>query len=59
MHTLLIEIEAVAKVWLAQTMQVKDMALQARLWEQCYLKSDGYILCPLHFVEKLFLLNYI
>ncbi|WP_299821631.1 tyrosine-type recombinase/integrase [uncultured Pontibacter sp.] len=58
LHTLLTDIEAVAQLWLAQTMQVKDMALQARLWEQSYLKGDGYIACPLTYTEKLFLLNY-
>ncbi|MBB6612364.1 tyrosine-type recombinase/integrase [Pontibacter sp. Tf4] len=58
MHTLLTEVEPVAQLWLAQTMQVKDMALQARLWEQSYLKGDGYIACPLNYIEKLFLLNY-
>ncbi|WP_255594567.1 tyrosine-type recombinase/integrase [Pontibacter sp. HSC-14F20] len=58
LHRLLTEVEPVAQVWLAQTMHVKDMALQVRLWEQCYQKGDGYIGCPLHYVEKLFLLNY-
>lgn len=58
MHTLLTEIAPVAQLWLAQTMQVKDMPLQARLWEQSYLKGDAYIPCPLTYLEKLFLLNY-
>ncbi|PTX18205.1 site-specific recombinase XerD [Pontibacter mucosus] len=58
LHKLLTELEAVAQVWLAQTMHIKDMALQARLWEQNYLKGDGYIACPLGYLEKLFLLNY-
>ncbi|WP_241739296.1 tyrosine-type recombinase/integrase [Pontibacter beigongshangensis] len=58
MHLLLSELESVAQLWLAQTMQVKDMALQARLWEQSYQKGQGYIPCPLAYLEKLFLLNY-
>jgi integrase/recombinase XerD len=58
LHTLLTEVEPVAQLWLAQTMQIKDMALQARLWEQSYHKGDGYIPCPLQYLEKLFLLNY-
>ncbi|WP_299761884.1 phage integrase N-terminal SAM-like domain-containing protein [uncultured Pontibacter sp.] len=57
-HTLLTELEPVAQLWLAQTMQVKDMSLQARLWEQSYSKRDGYMPCPLPYLEKLFLLNY-
>ncbi|MFD2065815.1 integrase, partial [Pontibacter silvestris] len=55
MHLLLSELEPVAQLWLAQTMQVKDMALQARLWEQSYQKGQGYIPCPLAYLEKLFL----
>jgi integrase/recombinase XerD len=58
MHILLTEVQPVAQLWLAQTMQVKDMTLQARLWEQSYLKNEGYIPCPLTYLEKLFLLNY-
>lgn len=58
LHALLTDIEPVAQMWLVQTMQIKDMTLQARLWEQSYLKGDGYIACPLTYIEKLFLLNY-
>jgi integrase/recombinase XerD len=58
MHTLLTEVQPVAQLWLAQTMQVKDMPLQARLWEQSYQKGINYIPCPLTYLEKLFLLNY-
>jgi integrase/recombinase XerD len=58
MHALLTEVQPVAQLWLAQTMQVKDMTLQARLWEQSYLKGIGYIPCPMAYLEKLFLLNY-
>lgn len=58
LHALLTELESVAQLWLAQTMHVKDMALQARLWEQSYRKGSGYIPCPMPYLEKLFLLNY-
>ncbi|WP_242919710.1 tyrosine-type recombinase/integrase [Pontibacter liquoris] len=58
LHTLLTELEAVAQLWQAQTIQVKDMTLQARFWEQSYLKGEGYIPCPLAYLEKLYLLNY-
>ncbi|GAB2531532.1 hypothetical protein GCM10027189_10540 [Rufibacter soli] len=58
MHTLLTELAHVAQLWLSQTMQVKDMSLQAKLWEQTYQKGPGYIPCPLGYLEKLFLLNY-
>ncbi len=58
LHALLNEVAPVAQLWLAQTMQVKDMTLQSRLWEQSYLKGEGYIPCPLSYLEKLFLLNY-
>jgi integrase/recombinase XerD len=58
LHKLLTELEAVAQVWLAQNMQIKDMTLQARLWEQSYLKGEGFVPCPQPYLEKLFLLNY-
>ncbi|MHA6250083.1 tyrosine-type recombinase/integrase [Pontibacter sp. CAU 1760] len=58
MHVLLSELESMAQLWLAQTMHVKDMTLQARLWEQSYQKGQDYIPCPLTYLEKLFLLNY-
>ncbi|KAA6432619.1 tyrosine-type recombinase/integrase [Rufibacter glacialis] len=58
MIALLSEVETEAQVWLSQTIQVKDMQLQLKLWEQCYLKGDGYISCPLPYLEKLLLLNY-
>ena len=57
-HQLLDTLEGVAQVWLAQTLRIRDLPLQARLWEQSYVKAAGYISCPLAFVEKLFLLNY-
>ena len=52
------ELEGTAQLWLSQTMKVRDMALQARLWEQNYLKKEDYIPCPLPYLQKLFLLNY-
>ncbi|RAU83009.1 tyrosine-type recombinase/integrase [Pontibacter arcticus] len=55
---LLDALEGVAQVWLAQTLQVRDLKLQIRLWEQSYVKEKDYIACPLAYVEKLFLLNY-
>ncbi|GHA62375.1 tyrosine-type recombinase/integrase [Pontibacter akesuensis] len=58
LHALLMELEPVAQLWLAQTMRIKDIALQARLWEQNYRKGGGYVPCPIPFLEKLFLLNY-
>jgi site-specific recombinase XerD len=58
LHTLLTELQEVAQVWLCQTLSIRDMALQARLWEQTYVKSLGYIHCPLPYLQKLFLLNY-
>lgn len=58
LHTLLTELQEVAQVWLCQALTIRDMALQARLWEQTYVKEPGYIACPLPYVEKLYLLNY-
>ncbi|WP_299990349.1 tyrosine-type recombinase/integrase [uncultured Pontibacter sp.] len=57
-HELLDALEGTAQVWLAQTMQLRDLALQVRLWEQGYVQGPAYLTCPLPFVEKLFLLNY-
>ncbi len=58
LHELLDALEGVAQVWLSQTLHIRDLPLQARLWEQSYVKAANYIPCPLAFVEKLFLLNY-
>ncbi|MDX5423396.1 MAG: site-specific integrase [Hymenobacteraceae bacterium] len=57
-HELLDVLEGTAQVWLAQTLHIRDLPLQARLWEQSYVKGPTYISCPLPFIEKLFLLNY-
>lgn len=58
LQALLTGLEGVAQVWLSQTMKVKDMVLQASLWEQTYLKEADYIPCPLPYLQKLLLLNY-
>jgi integrase/recombinase XerD len=58
LHTLLDELAGVAQVWLCQTLQVKDMQLQKRLWEQSYQQPPGFITCPLAYLEQLLLLNY-
>jgi integrase/recombinase XerD len=58
LHQLLDKVEGLAQVWLCQTLRVKDIALQRRLWEQSYQKGNGYITCPLPYLEKLSLLNY-
>ena len=57
-HQLLDTLEGVAQVWLAQTLRIRDLPLQARLWEQTYVKAADYITCPMDYLEKLFLLNY-
>ncbi|MFD2513225.1 tyrosine-type recombinase/integrase [Pontibacter locisalis] len=58
LHLLLDDVAGVAQLWLAQTLKVRDLRLQARLWEQNYAKGEGYIACPVAYLEKLFLLNY-
>ncbi|MDX5481164.1 MAG: site-specific integrase, partial [Hymenobacteraceae bacterium] len=52
------ELDGKGWLWLAQTLKVRDLRLQARLWEQTYAKGGGYIACPVAYLEKLFLLNY-
>ncbi|MFD3003036.1 tyrosine-type recombinase/integrase [Pontibacter toksunensis] len=58
LHLLLDELEGIAQVWLAQTLKVRDLTIQKRLWEQTYAKGSCYIPCPIAYLEKLFLLNY-
>jgi integrase/recombinase XerD len=58
LHGLLDELTGVAQVWCCQTLQVKDMQLQQRLWEQSYQQPPGFISCPLVYLEQLLLLNY-
>lgn len=58
LHALLDELTGVAQVWCCQTLQVKDMQLQKRLWEQSYQQLPGFISCPLVYLEQLLLLNY-
>ena len=55
---LLDEVQGTAQVWLAQTLRIRDLPLQTRLWEQSYAKEAGYIPWPQTYIEKLFLLNY-
>ncbi|MFT2011388.1 tyrosine-type recombinase/integrase [Pontibacter sp. 13R65] len=57
-HLLVDALDGLAQVWLSQQLKIKDMALQARLWEQSYQKLPGYLPCPMPYLEKLLLLNY-
>ncbi|GAB3529878.1 hypothetical protein GCM10027443_09740 [Pontibacter brevis] len=52
------EIEGVGWLWLSQELQVRDVALLRKLWEQTYIKENNYISCPIDYLEKLYLLNY-
>lgn len=58
LHALLDSIEDLGQVWLDQNLKIKDITLLRRLWEQSYRKQEGFISCPLSYLEKLFLLNY-
>ena len=52
------EVEGVGWLWLSQELQVRDVELLRKLWEQTYEKVTGYISCPIDYLEKLYLLNY-
>ena len=58
MQQLAEEMEGTGWLWLSQELVVRDVVLLRRLWEQTYVKADGYITCPIDYLEKLFLLNY-
>jgi site-specific recombinase XerD len=58
LHTLVDSLADIAQLWLCQSLQIKDMTLLAKLWEQNYDKDHNYISCPILYLEKLFLLNY-
>jgi len=48
----------IAQLWISQGLQIKDLALLVKLWEQNYVKDSSYIPCPRAYLEKLYLLNY-
>lgn len=58
LHYLLDELSGQAHIWLCQSLTVKEIPLLRRLWEQTYSHAEGFICCPLPYLEKLFLLNY-
>jgi integrase/recombinase XerD len=58
LHTVADELAGAAWLWLAQGMQIKDLSLLQRLWEQSYAKGPEYIACPPAYLERLFLRNY-
>ncbi|WP_233219270.1 tyrosine-type recombinase/integrase [Adhaeribacter arboris] len=58
LHRLLDELAGIAQLWLCQTLQVKEVSLLKRLWEQSYQQPALFISCPLPYLEQLFLLNY-
>jgi len=58
LHLLLDELNGSAQVWLGQTLQIKEIPLLIRLWEQSYNHHPGFISCPPGYLEKLFLLRY-
>ncbi|WP_205503989.1 tyrosine-type recombinase/integrase [Rufibacter psychrotolerans] len=58
LHRLADAVAGVAHLWVCQTLRIKDLPLQRRLWEQQYQKNEGFIACPLPYLEKLYLLNY-
>jgi site-specific recombinase XerD len=58
LKTLLEEVRGTAQLWLCQTLQIKDIALLIKLWEQSYRQENGFITCPQAYLEQLFLLNY-
>jgi integrase/recombinase XerD len=55
---LLDELLPIAHVSLSQQIQIKDLQLVTRLWEQLYWQEQHFIPCPMAYLEKMALLNY-
>lgn len=55
---LLDELLPIAHVCLSQQIQLRDLQLVKRLWEQLYLPNPDFLPCPLVYLEKMALLHY-
>ncbi|WP_190300356.1 hypothetical protein [Rufibacter hautae] len=46
-------LRGLALVWLSTTVEVKDMSVLRKSWEQTYLKEDAYLSCSITYLKKL------
>ncbi|KAA5538734.1 tyrosine-type recombinase/integrase [Adhaeribacter rhizoryzae] len=58
LHLLVAELLPLVHLALSQQIQVKDLSLLKKLWEQLYLADPHFLPCPLAYLEKMQLLNY-
>lgn len=58
LHLLLDDLFPIAHVCLSQQIQLRDLQLVKRLWEQLYATNPDFLPCPLAYLEKLALLHY-
>ncbi|GEO03118.1 hypothetical protein AAE02nite_07820 [Adhaeribacter aerolatus] len=58
LHLLVDELLPLVHLALSQQIQVKDLSLLKKLWEQLYLEDQHFLPCPLVYLEKMQLLNY-
>jgi integrase/recombinase XerD len=58
LHLLFEELLPIAHLSLSQQIQLKDLGLLKKLWEQLYQDDQHFISCPLAYLEKMQLLNY-
>jgi len=58
LHILVDELLPLVQLSLSRQIQVKDLSLLKKLWEQLYLENTTFLPCPLAYLEKMQLLNY-
>jgi integrase/recombinase XerD len=58
LHLLFDELFPIAHVGLSQQIQLKDLLLVKRLWEQMYSSDHNFLSCPVAYLERMQLLGY-
>lgn len=58
LHSLLDALFPIAHICLSHQIQLRDLQLMKRLWEQLFLNNPDFLPCPLAYLEKMQLLHY-
>jgi hypothetical protein len=58
LHLLFDELLPIAHMGLSQQIQLKDLLLVKRLWEQMYSWDHNFLSCPVAYLERMQLLGY-
>jgi integrase/recombinase XerD len=58
MHSLVDQLLPLVHLHLSQQIQIRDLGLLKKLWEQLYLGQPDFLPCPLAYLEKMQLFHY-